>query len=249
MMMPSQTIPVASTRAAGAPKGASNNTSAASRTPMPPCVIGITAAIFASGQAKSQTRSGRTSPQDIPSSQPKSRRCGWRETERIAWRIWASLRRKRIERPRKSGRCKIKTSERTIAATTAPANKTRRAGACSATGKDPRRRISPAGIFQLGLLRSFPAECFLPDESSAKNLVNFFRQLEIVIADSLHAVRIQIDRHFVPHVEPFRMMIHRFGDQRDARHVPESRDEILARKLLVQFSIRDAPAFCLRQQR
>src|SRR4029077_15740367 len=68
MITPSQTIPVASTRAAGAPNGANNNTRAASRTPIPPCVIGITAAIFASGHAKSHTRNGRTSPHEMPTS-------------------------------------------------------------------------------------------------------------------------------------------------------------------------------------
>src|SRR5258708_16444124 len=36
---------------------------------------------------------------------------------------------------------------------------------------------------------------------------------------AFHAVGIQVDDHLVPHVEPFRMMVHGLRDERDARHV------------------------------
>src|SRR6266852_1515884 len=64
-----------------------------------------------------------------------------------------------------------------------------------------------------------------------EDFVDFFRQHKVKITDSLHAVSIQVDDHFVPHVGPFRMMVHRFGHQRDARHVAESSDEIIAGKI------------------
>src|SRR5882724_6955634 len=248
MMMPSQTIPVASTRAAGAPKGASNNTSAASRTPMPPGVIGITAAIFASGQAKSQTRSGRTSPQDIPSSQPKSRRCGWRETSESRGGSGRACGESESSGRARAGDAKLRRAKEQLLQ---PRRRQIKRGAREPAAPPARIREEesvPPGFFSWACFTHFRLT-FLPDGSSAKNLVNFFRQLEIVIADAFNTVRIQIDHHFVPHVEPFRMMIHRFGDERDTRHVPESSDEIFARKFPVQFSIRDAPAFRLRQQR
>src|SRR5712671_6505770 len=75
-----------------------------------------------------------------------------------------------------------------------------------------------------------------------EDFVDFFRQHKVKITDSLHAMSIQVDDHFVPHVEPFRMMVHRFGHQRDARHVAERGDEIPARKLPVQLAIYHAPA-------
>jgi len=45
------------------------------------------------------------------------------------------------------------------------------------------------------------------------------------------------------------MMVHRFSHQRDARHVAERRDEILAREFLVQLSIGDVPALGFGKQR
>ena len=68
MMMPSQTSPDASVSELAAPNGSSNATRTASRIPMPPCVSGSSAASFANGHAKSHTRSGKVSQQEIASS-------------------------------------------------------------------------------------------------------------------------------------------------------------------------------------
>ena len=74
---PSQISPVASTRGAGAPKGESKATRAASRMPIPPCVSGRTAASLASGHAKNQIRSGRSRPQEIARSAVRTRNVVW----------------------------------------------------------------------------------------------------------------------------------------------------------------------------
>ena len=55
--------PEATASTAVAPNGTSNAASAASRTPIPACVIGTAAASFASGQANSHTRKRRCNPQ------------------------------------------------------------------------------------------------------------------------------------------------------------------------------------------
>src|SRR5579871_663498 len=77
---------------------------------------------------------------------------------------------------------------------------------------------------------------------STENFVDFAGELEIQIADSLYAVRVQIDHDFVPHVEPFGMVIHRFRHQRDAGHLPERGHEVLARKFPMQLAIHKRPA-------
>src|SRR5579859_8004417 len=77
IIIPSHTSPAASTSAPGAPNGASRAISAASRTPIPPCVSGNTAASFASGHAKSHTRSGSVSPQEIASNAVSTRKVNW----------------------------------------------------------------------------------------------------------------------------------------------------------------------------
>src|SRR6266478_7130994 len=82
-----------------------------------------------------------------------------------------------------------------------------------------------------------------------EDFVDFIRQHKVKITDSLHAVSIQVDDHFVPHVGPFRMMVHRFGHQRDARHVAESSDEIIAGKLAVELAVHKTPALSLGEQR
>src|SRR5258707_5510370 len=82
---------------------------------------------------------------------------------------------------------------------------------------------------------------------NSKYLIDLSRQRKIVITDPLHAVRVQIDHHFVPHVEPFRMMVHRLRHQRHPRHVPKRRHKILALELPVQFPIHQAPALRLFQ--
>src|SRR5882762_2344682 len=82
-----------------------------------------------------------------------------------------------------------------------------------------------------------------------EDFVDFIRQHKVKITDSLHAVSIQVDDHFVPHVGPFRMMVHRFGHQRDARHVAESSDEIIAGKLAVELAVNKTPALSLGEQR
>src|SRR6266850_1368647 len=63
----------------------------------------------------------------------------------------------------------------------------------------------------------------------------------------LHAVRVQIDHHLVPHVEPLRMVIHRFRHQRHPRHVPKRRHKILALEFPVQFAVHQAPSLHLLQ--
>src|SRR6266568_1155584 len=78
-----------------------------------------------------------------------------------------------------------------------------------------------------------------------KNFVDFFRQHKVVVADTFYAVRVQVNDHLVPHVEPFGVMVHRFGDQRDPRHVAERADKIFAREFPVQLAVDDAPAFRL----
>jgi len=44
-------------------------------------------------------------------------------------------------------------------------------------------------------------------------------------------------------------MVHRFGHQRDARHVAESSDEIIAGKLAVELAVHKTPALSLGEQR
>jgi len=65
------------------------------------------------------------------------------------------------------------------------------------------RKIQLRLDFAAGGLRSFWGDRFRKGKSGAEDLVDFFRQLKIVVADAFHAVRIQVDDHFVPHVEPF----------------------------------------------
>ena len=79
-------------------------------------------------------------------------------------------------------------------------------------------------------------------EDTGENVFDFFRQNEIEITDSLYAVRNEIDNDFVPDVEPFGMMVHRFGDERYARHVSESGDKILAFVFAVEFPVLNGPA-------
>ena len=136
MTTPSQTSPAASTRWGAAPKGDSSPTSAASLTPIPPWVSGKSAASFASGHAKNQSRSGRNSPQEMASSavsvrnvvciavpriHPKNKTWGRRETLRSAKRNRPSRRLNLTERPRSNGRYNRPASTIAIAAT--PANK------------------------------------------------------------------------------------------------------------------------------
>src|SRR5438128_986986 len=105
-------------------------------------------------------------------------------------------------------------------------------------------------IFVAGSLRSFWGSSFFDgSKSRAEDFVDFFRQLEIVIADALHAVRIQVDNHFVPHVKPLWMMVHGFGHQGDTRHVAERRDEILAREFPVQLAVHETPSLGLGKLR
>src|SRR6266850_2287106 len=63
----------------------------------------------------------------------------------------------------------------------------------------------------------------------------------------LHAVRVQIDHHSIPHIEPLRMMVHRFRHQRHPRYVPKRRHKILALEFPVQFAVHQAPSLHLLQ--
>src|SRR5271154_6137733 len=47
---------------------------------------------------------------------------------------------------------------------------------------------------------------FSPMFASGENFVDLFRQLEIVVADAVDAVRVQVDHHLIPHVEPLRVV-------------------------------------------
>ncbi len=69
--------------------------------------------------------------------------------------------------------------------------------------------------------------------------MNLFCQDKIVVADAFYAVGNEVDHHFVPNVEPLRMVVHGLGDQSDAGHVTKGRHEILARIFLVQFAVDD----------
>ena len=79
-------------------------------------------------------------------------------------------------------------------------------------------------------------------EAGGEDLLHFVGENEIEIADSLYAVRDEVDDDFIPYVEPLGVVIHRFGDERDSRHVAECGDEILALVLAVKFSILHGPA-------
>jgi len=104
---------------------------------------------------------------------------------------------------------------------------------------------APAGLSRLGVCGHYRRIGFQGSPSRAKDLVDFFRQLEIVVADALHAVRIQVDHHFVPHVETIPDGDSWLPHERDARHVAERRDEILAGKLAVQLAVHHAPSCAL----
>jgi len=79
-------------------------------------------------------------------------------------------------------------------------------------------------------------------EAGGEDLLHFVGENEIEIADSLHAVGDEVDDDFIPYVEPLGVVIHRFGDERDARHVAECGDEILALVLAMEFAVLNLPA-------
>src|SRR5580704_1550106 len=78
--------------------------------------------------------------------------------------------------------------------------------------------------------------------SRHENLFNFFREHEIVVTDAFYTVRGEVDYHFVPDIEPFGVVVHRFGNKCDASHITEGRDEILAFVFPVQLAVSDFPA-------
>src|ERR1700722_2149009 len=77
--------------------------------------------------------------------------------------------------------------------------------------------------------------------SIGEDFVDFARKREIAIADAVDIMRIEIDHDFVPHVEPFGMMIQGFGRQRDAGHLAERGHEILAREFAMEFAVYQRP--------
>jgi len=85
-------------------------------------------------------------------------------------------------------------------------------------------------------------------ERTRENFFDFLGKNEIEIADAFDAVRDEVDDDFVPDVEPFRMMVHGFGDEGDASHVAESGDEVLALVLAVKFAVLDFPAGQFRHE-
>jgi len=79
----------------------------------------------------------------------------------------------------------------------------------------------------------------------AENLVNFLAELEIQVTDALDTVGVQVDDHFVPDIEPFRVMVHGLRDQRNTRHIPEGADEVLAFECAMQLPLREGPTLKL----
>src|SRR5713101_8115097 len=82
-----------------------------------------------------------------------------------------------------------------------------------------------------------------------EDFVDFFRQHKIVVADAFHAEGGEVEDHFVPHVKPFGMMVHRFGNQGHTRHIAKRSHKVTARKFPMQFAGDNAPSFGFRQQR
>jgi len=78
-------------------------------------------------------------------------------------------------------------------------------------------------------------------ESAGENVLDFFGENEVEIADAFHAVRDEIDYDSIPYVEPLGVMIHRFGDERDACHVTEGSKKILALVLTMEFAVLNLP--------
>src|ERR1700751_3283732 len=72
--------------------------------------------------------------------------------------------------------------------------------------------LPPASAAQSATGRGCDFQCcgrqsFKSGSLAAEDFVDFGRQLEIQVADALHAVGIQINHHFVLNVEPFRMVV------------------------------------------
>jgi hypothetical protein len=79
--------------------------------------------------------------------------------------------------------------------------------------------------------------------SRGEDFIYFGGQIEIETADSFCVVGVQVDYNFVVDVEPFRMVVHGFCDERDARHVAECGYEIFALKFAVEFIVYQTPTF------
>src|SRR5689334_3327953 len=78
-------------------------------------------------------------------------------------------------------------------------------------------------------------------EGAGENVLDFFGENEVKIADAFHAVRDEVDDDLIPDVEPLGVMIHRFGDERNARHVAESGKKIFALVLAMEFAVLNLP--------
>src|ERR1043165_5052422 len=72
-------------------------------------------------------------------------------------------------------------------------------------------------------------------------------QLEVLGRDAARVMRGEVDSDGAPHVEPFGVMVHPLGDQRDARHEAERLDEIAELVLAVKLSVLQRTARDLRQ--
>src|SRR6476620_5506468 len=84
-----------------------------------------------------------------------------------------------------------------------------------------------------GTAQNFRWSCFF-NPLSSKNVVDLSGQFKIQIANALHTVGVQVNHHFVPYVEPFRMMIHGLGHECNSGHVSERCAEVLTLELSVQ---------------
>jgi hypothetical protein len=82
---------------------------------------------------------------------------------------------------------------------------------------------------------------------TGEDLVYFGCELEIEIADTAHAMRIQIDDHLIPHIKPFGMVVHGFGDERNARHISEGGDKIFAFERAMKLASLQTPALNLAE--
>jgi 2,4-diaminopentanoate dehydrogenase len=84
--------------------------------------------------------------------------------------------------------------------------------------------------------------------SGTEDFVDFFCKHKIVIADAADAVGVEVNDHFVPDIEPLGVMVHGFGDQRDACHVAKRGDEVFACEFAVELAVHDAPPLCFAQE-
>ena len=75
-----------------------------------------------------------------------------------------------------------------------------------------------------------------------KQNVHFRGERKVHFGHAAGIMRVQIDGDFVPHVEPFGMVIHAFGDEGGSRHEAECFNEIGELKIAMELSVVQRPA-------